>query len=97
MIRTALLILPVLALGACASEIGNYGGDMHMANENFGHAVRQNIAVQTVNPTPSTATVVVSGERAATAVDAYRKDTVKDPGSATTMAMKANAGSEGKQ
>jgi type IV pilus biogenesis protein CpaD/CtpE len=97
MIRTALLLLPVLALGACASEIGHYGGDMAMANENFGYAVRKNIAVQTVNPTPSTQPVVASGERTAAAVAAYQSDTVENPGTATTMAMKANAGSESKQ
>ena len=93
MIRTALLLIPVLGLGACASEIGHYGGSLEKANEQLGYAVRQNIAAQTVNPSGATGDVVVSAERTAGAVDAYRKDQVDDAGAAGTMAMKAAPGS----
>ena len=94
MIRTALLLVPVLGLGACASHIGDYGGSLEKANQQLGYAVRQNIAAQTVNPQGATGDVVVSAERTAHAVDNYRTDHVKDAGSAGTMAMKANSGSE---
>jgi type IV pilus biogenesis protein CpaD/CtpE len=94
MIRTALLLVPVLGLGACANHIGNYGGSLEKANEQLGFAVRQNIAAQTVNPQGATGDVVVSAERTAHAVDKYRADTVDSAGSAGTMAMKANSGTE---
>jgi type IV pilus biogenesis protein CpaD/CtpE len=93
MIRTALLLVPVLGLGACASHIGNYGGSLEKANNQLGFAVRQNIAVQTANPEGSTGDVVVSAERSAHAIEAYRSDTVKEAGGAGTMEMKANQGS----
>jgi type IV pilus biogenesis protein CpaD/CtpE len=94
MIRTALLLIPVLGLGACASQIGHYGGSLEKANQQLGFAVRQNIAAQTVNPAGATGDVTVSAERAALAVDKYRADQVDDAGSATTMAMKASPTSE---
>jgi len=94
MIRTALLLVPVLGLGACASHIGNYGGSLEKANNQLGFAVRQNIAAQTVNPQGATGDVVVSAERAAHAIDNYRSDNVESAGGAATMAMKANSGTE---
>ena len=90
MIRTALLLVPILGLGACASQIGHYGGSLEKANQQLGFAVRQNIAAQTVNPQGATGDVIVSAERAAQAVDKYRSDQVEDAGTPGTMAMKAN-------
>ena len=95
MIKAALTIIPILALGACASTVGTYGGDLAKANEQLGFAVRQNIAAQTVNPGGSTQPVVAGGARAALAVGAYQADQVESPGTASTMSMKANAGTEG--
>jgi type IV pilus biogenesis protein CpaD/CtpE len=93
MIRTVLLLAPVLGLGACASHVGNYGGSLEKANQQLGFAVRQNIAVQTVNPDGASGDVVVSAERAARAVDSYRADNVASAGPAGTMQAKAGAGS----
>jgi len=96
MIKAAVLLLPLLGLGACASQMGYHMGDLRAANEQLGQAVRQNIAAQTVNPQGSSEAVVASGARAASAVTAYTKDNVEHPTSATTLAMKASAETEGK-
>jgi type IV pilus biogenesis protein CpaD/CtpE len=82
MIKASLLLLPVLALGACASQIG-YTDD-EVANEQLGQSVRQNIAAQTVNPSGSSEAVVASGPRTAQAVKRYQTDTVEQPGGATS-------------
>ena len=95
MIRTALILLPVLALGACANQIGYHDGDLTALNEQHGQAVRQNILAQTVNPGGSSEPVVTSGARAAKAVTDYQNDAVEHPATSGTMSMKANAGTEG--
>jgi type IV pilus biogenesis protein CpaD/CtpE len=93
MIKTALLLIPVLGLGACATHIGDYGGGMEKANQQLGYAVRQNIAVQTANPQGASGDVTVSAERAAKAVDRYRADAVAAAGTAGTMQTKATTDS----
>jgi hypothetical protein len=93
MIKASFLLLPVLALGACASQIGQFGDPA--ANEQFGKAVRQNIAAQTVNPSGSTEAVVANGARTAAAVKSYQTDTVEKPGagaSASSVAAVAASG-----
>lgn len=87
MIRTTTAILAAFALGACATEVGNYGE----ANEVFGDAVRQNIAAQTVNPQGSSADVAASGARAVKANQAYAADKVEKPATAGTTAMQGQS------
>jgi hypothetical protein len=89
MIRTTSAILAALALGACATEIGDYGD----AGDVFGSAVRQNIAAQTVNPQGSSADVTASAARAAKANKAYTNDTVEKPVVSGTTTMQAGGGS----
>jgi hypothetical protein len=91
MIKAALILLPVLGLGACASEIGAFGGDGFAANQQLGQAVRQNIAAQTVNPTPSGSPVIADATRTVDAVTAYRKDAVEKP-TATGASTSASSG-----
>lgn len=83
MIKASFLLLPILALGACASQIGYFGGDDVAANEQLGQAVRQNIAAQTVNPSGSSEAVVTDGSRVSAAVKRYQTDTVEQPGAST--------------
>jgi len=86
MIKAALLLPLVVTLGACASQIGYFGGKA-AANEQLGQAVQQNIAAQTVNPQGSTAPVVADGARAALAISKYKTDKVDDPAPATTLTL----------
>lgn len=79
MIKAALILLPVLGLGACASEIGAFSGDNFAANQQLGQAVRQNIAAQAINSSPSSEPVVADATRTIDAVTAYRKDAVEKP------------------
>jgi hypothetical protein len=89
MIKAAILALPLLGLGACASQVGYFGDDR--ANQQLGSAVRQNIAAQTVNPTPSNEPVVASGVRVAGAVVDYQADKTEKPASSGTSAVQASA------
>jgi hypothetical protein len=89
MIKASLFTLSLLGLGACASQIG-YDGD-ERANQQLGSAVRQNIAAQTVNPTPSNQAVVASGVRVAGAVTAYQADKAEKPASSGTSSMQTSA------
>jgi hypothetical protein len=91
MIRTAALLTLVLGLGACASQIGYFGGKAR-ANEQLGQAVRQNIAVQTVNPQGSSEPVVASGARTGKAVAAYVADKVEKPKQAGTTSSQSSGG-----
>jgi type IV pilus biogenesis protein CpaD/CtpE len=98
MIRTlSLTAFAALALGACSStrEIGTYGHDLMEASQHFGDSVRHNIAVQTVNPTPTDTDVTVSGQRAATAVDRYRNDKVEKPAETGTLSIQAQPAGQG--
>lgn len=95
MIKAAVLLTLALGLGACASQIGYYSGKQQAANDQLGQAVAQNIAAQTVNPQGSTEALVTDGARTTRALEAYRNDNVEHPSASTTMAMKANAGTEG--
>src|SRR5262245_36460357 len=97
MIRTASFIAIALCLGGCASQIGYYGGDLGKANEQLGAAVRQNIAVQTVNPQGSSEPVTASGARAAKAVTAYQADKVEKPKAAGTLSIENSASPGGGQ
>jgi hypothetical protein len=91
MIKAAIIVLPLLGLGACASQVGyNLDG---RGNEQLGSAVRQNIAAQTVNPTPSSDPLVANGVRVAGAVSDYQADKVEKPGSSSmtgTQTVKSN-------
>jgi hypothetical protein len=92
MIKAALLLLPVLGLGACASEIGAFGGDSYAANQQLGQAVRQNIAAQSVNSSPSSSPVVADATRTVDAVTAYRKDAVEKPSATGASTSKISGG-----
>ena len=89
MIRTTSALLAALALGACASQIGYHSGDLAEANTRLGEAVRNNIAVQTVNPSGSSADVTASGQRTAKAVQAYQTDKVEKPSATGTLNIQA--------
>jgi hypothetical protein len=92
MIKVTSALLAALALGACASQVGYHVGDLSEANARFGESVRNNMAVQTVNPEGSSADVAASAARAAKAVTAYTTDTVEKPGSPGTMNVQSAAG-----
>jgi hypothetical protein len=94
MIKTTSAFLALLALGACASEIGYHTGSLSAANEQHGDAVRQNIAAQTVNPAGSSADVTASGARVSKAVQAYTADKVEKPGSAGTTSVGSQGGGQ---
>jgi hypothetical protein len=89
MIRTTSALIAVLSLGACASQIGYHAGDLAEANARFGETVRNNIAVQTVNPEGSSVDVTASGSRTAKAVQAYAADKVEKPTPPGTMTLEA--------
>lgn len=95
MIKTFALTSAALALGACAStgEIGLT--DVFDGNAAFGQSVRQNIAAQVVNPTPSTEPVQASGARVAKAVDAYQNDKVEKPRAPGTLSIQSSGQSTG--
>jgi hypothetical protein len=90
MIKTTSAIIALLALGACASEMGITQG-----SEQFGDSVRQNIAAQTVNPQGSTADVTASGARTSKAVQAYNTDKVEKPAGAGTMSVQTGGQTSG--
>lgn len=91
MIKQAAILALALAAGACAStEVGLTAGETAL-----GAAVRQNIAAQTVNATPSTAAVTHDGARTTSAVTAYQRDEVEKPGPAGTTGGSASGGSGG--
>jgi hypothetical protein len=89
MIKATSALLAALALGACASQAGYHVGDLAEANARFGESVRNNIAVQTVNPQGSSADVASSAARAAKAVTAYTGDKVDKPAAPGTMNVQA--------
>ncbi len=68
-------LAPLLALGACGHP------DFGPGAADFGNAVKQNIAVQSVNPEPELALTPpdMDGSRAAIAVGRYQADKVKPP------------------
>ena len=68
-------LAPLLALAACGHpDFGPEAAD-------FGNSVKQNIAVQTVNPEPELAQTLpeMDGTRAAIAIGRYQADKVKPP------------------
>jgi hypothetical protein len=95
MIRTTTLFLAALSLGACASQIGYHAGDLAEANARFGETVRNNIAVQTVNPEGSSADVTASDARVARAVQAYSADKVEKPAPPGTLTIRSNESAGG--
>lgn len=95
MIKVTSALLAVLALGACASQVGYHIGDLEEANARFGESVRNNIAVQTVNPQGSSAEVAASAARAAKAVNAYTTDKVDKPAAPGTMTIQASGNTGG--
>lgn len=88
MIKTITLTFAALALSAC-STAGEIGLDdtQFAAGDAFGKSVRQNIAAQIVNPTPSTEPVQASGERVAKASEAYQSDKVEKPRAPGTLSI----------
>jgi hypothetical protein len=93
-----LIITPLLAtlLGACAYESGHRDFDPKDYQAHFGQSVRQNVAVQTVNPdAPSSDVLEASGARAALAQQRYRTDKVEKPESATTLKSTTESGNSG--
>jgi type IV pilus biogenesis protein CpaD/CtpE len=95
MIKTLALTFSAIALSACASS-GEIGlNDDFDTNATFGQSVRQNIAAQIVNPTPSTEPVQASGARVAKAVDAYEKDKVEKPRPPGTLSIQSSGQSGG--
>ncbi len=91
---TSILIISAVALAGCASEIGHHAGGLAATHDAFGSAVRNNIAVQTVNPEPAAADVTAGGARTAAAVAAYQADDVEKPRAPGTMSIQASGGSE---
>lgn len=72
MTRMLLPGLAVLALAGCAAPA--------TLDPAFGNAIRQNMAVQIVNPDPDySEDAVSSGPRAAAAIDRYDRGVVKKP------------------
>ncbi len=75
-----LLLLP--ALGAC--------GMQKPLGRDFGNSVRHNMAVQTVNPEPSTMSPLYDGEHAAQAIKKYHEGTVEEPKAVITTGTTSN-------
>lgn len=69
-ITIAMTLLLLLALGACSTQ--------KPLGRDFGNSIRHNMAVQTVNPEPSTVSPLYDGEHAARAIEKYREGTVED-------------------
>lgn len=83
MYRNLALAIALLPLSACASNDVTMGG-----------ALRHDIALQTIDPEPAHAGTPMEGgdgERAARAVAAYRKGTVKQPATLNTTAIIGNS------
>jgi hypothetical protein len=95
MIRIASSVFAALALGACASQIGYHADELAEANTRFGESVRNNIAVQTVNPEGSAADITTSGARAAKAIEAYIADKVEKPAVSSTKVQQQSSGQGG--
>ena len=95
MIRTTTLLVAAFSLGACASQTGYHSGDLAEANARFGETVRNNIAVQTVNPEGSSADVAASGARVSRAVQAYSADKVEKPTPPGTLTIRSNESAGG--
>ncbi len=75
-ITIAMTLLALLALGAC--------GTQEPLGRGFGNSVRHNMAVQIVNPEPSTVSPLYDGEHAAKAIKKYHEGSVTVPESVTT-------------
>ncbi len=59
----------LLALGACSTQ--------KPLGRDFGNSIRHNMAVQIVNPEPSTVSPLYDGEHAARAIKKYREGSVE--------------------
>ncbi len=70
-ITIVMTLLSLLALGACSTQ--------KPLGRDFGNSVRHNMAVQTVNPEPSTVSPLYDGEHAAQAIKKYHEGTVEEP------------------
>jgi type IV pilus biogenesis protein CpaD/CtpE len=81
-----------LLLSGCA-DVAAMDRDYRDA-ENFGHAVREDLAAQIVNPDPTWKgpPPPYSGARTALAQTAYRSDTVKQPTSLATSTVIGSGG-----
>lgn len=79
-------------LAACESP-----PDMQDFNRSFGEAITYNIAVQTVDPTPSGALIAPNfdGARTGLSQQRYRNDTVKQPGPLRTSEIGSTSGDYG--
>ncbi|NNE59155.1 MAG: hypothetical protein HKN36_13700 [Hellea sp.] len=81
-LKTVLILSAAASLGACATN------DMSMTSDTFGMAVRHNIAVQTVEPTPEqkqNTYIQPDAQRMANAQERYRKDEVEEPEDLSTL------------
>ncbi len=81
-ITIVMTLLSLLALGAC--------GTQKPLGRDFGNSIRHNMAVQTVNPEPSTVSPLYDGEHAAQAIKKYREGTVENPETITTTGGSSN-------
>lgn len=80
MIRTIIAIGAALALSACATnEVGDPDIFSPQSQRDFGKAVEQNIAAQTVDPDGAEGDVEASGARVGSAQQRYRDDKVEKP------------------
>ncbi len=70
-ITIAITLLSLLALGACSTQ--------KPLGRGFGNSVKHNMAVQIVNPQPSTLSPLYDGEHAAQAIKRYHEGSVKEP------------------
>jgi hypothetical protein len=95
MIKATSALLAALALGACASQVGHHIGGLSEVHARFGESVRNNIAMQTVNPEGSSADVAASAARTAKAVGAYTADNVEKPTAPGTMEIQSGGQASG--
>ncbi len=75
-ITIIMTLLPLLALGAC--------GTQEPIGRGFGNSIQHNMAIQTVNPEPSSVSPLYDGDHAAKAVEKYRQGTVEKPATVST-------------
>ena len=84
-INIILVIGLLVTLGACETRT------RQTLTPDFGDSVRHNMAVQIINPAASeqrTSVIDMDGERAAGAMDRYRKGTVTAPKAESTSGIK---------
>ncbi len=92
----ASLVVVAISLSGCAHEVGLPDFYAAETEAKFGDAVRQNIAVQTVNPNaPTGEALTASGPRTAIAQQRYEEDDVEKPATTSTLRSATQSGSGG--